>query len=96
VYEDGPDEVVLRVDAPVQLVGVGLAGSDAGYTAELEVLQVAEDFSEEVGRGGGGSRPAGAAAGAAHVVTVEECDGGARMLRLLLLGDFQCDCTGLQ
>jgi hypothetical protein len=54
VYEDGPDEVVLRVDAPVQLLGVGLAGSEAGFTAELEVLQVAEDFSEEVRRGGGG------------------------------------------
>jgi hypothetical protein len=52
VYEDGPDEVVLRVEAPVQLLGVGLAGSDAGYTAELEVLQVAEDFSEEVSQPG--------------------------------------------
>lgn len=48
VYEDGPDEVVLRVDRPVQLLGVGLCGSESGYTAELEVLEVGEDFSEEV------------------------------------------------
>ncbi|WIA37898.1 hypothetical protein OEZ86_001275 [Tetradesmus obliquus] len=56
VYEDGPDEVVLTVDAPVQLLGVGLAGSDAGYTATLQVLQVAEDFSEEVASLGGAAQ----------------------------------------
>lgn len=49
MYEDGPDEIVLRVDSPVQLLGVGLCGSDSGYMAELEVLEVGEDFSEEVG-----------------------------------------------
>lgn len=51
VYEDGADEVVLQVDSTVQLLGVGLCGSDSGYTAELEVLEVGEDFSGEVGGG---------------------------------------------
>jgi len=49
VYEDGRDEVVLCVDKPCQLLGVGLCSSDSGYTAILDVLRVADDFSEEVG-----------------------------------------------
>eukprot|EP00775_Hariotina_reticulata_P009921 gene9921-10078_t len=48
VYEDGRDEVVLCVDKPCQLLGVGLCGSDSGYTAILDVLRVADDFSEEL------------------------------------------------
>ena len=30
VYEDGADEIVLQVDAPCQLMGVGLCGSHGG------------------------------------------------------------------
>jgi hypothetical protein len=30
VYEDGADEIVLRVDAPCQLLGVGLCGTHGG------------------------------------------------------------------
>lgn len=33
VYEDGADEIVLRVDAPCQLLGVGLCGTRAGCAA---------------------------------------------------------------
>lgn len=49
MYEDGQDEVVFSVDSTCQLLGVGLCGTDAAYTAELEVLEVdPEDFSIEV------------------------------------------------
>lgn len=37
MYEDGQDEVVLTVDRPVQLLGVGLCGTEGGLTVELEV-----------------------------------------------------------
>lgn len=48
VYEDGADEIVLRVDAPCQLLGVGLCGTHGGYTAEVQVLEVQEDDFESV------------------------------------------------
>eukprot|EP00877_Chromochloris_zofingiensis_P004719 jgi/Chrzof1/14248/Cz08g30300.t1 len=51
MYEDGQDEVVFSVDSTCQLLGVGLCGTDAAYTAELEVLEVdPEDFSIELAR----------------------------------------------
>lgn len=40
MYEDGHDEIVLSVDQPCQLLGVGLCGTEGAYTAELELLEV--------------------------------------------------------
>ena len=40
LYEDGHDEIVLSVDQPCQLLGVGLCGTEGAYTAELELLEV--------------------------------------------------------
>uniref|UniRef100_A0A7R9YVE4 BTB domain-containing protein n=1 Tax=Chlamydomonas euryale TaxID=1486919 RepID=A0A7R9YVE4_9CHLO len=49
MYEDGQDEVVLAVDRPCQLLGVGLCGTEGSLTVELEVYQVdPEDFSNEL------------------------------------------------
>ena len=39
-YEDGEDELVFSVDSPVQLLGLGLCGTDASYTAEVQVCEV--------------------------------------------------------
>lgn len=39
MYEDGHDEIVLSVDQPCQLLGVGLCGTEGAYTAELELLE---------------------------------------------------------
>ncbi|GAX80935.1 hypothetical protein CEUSTIGMA_g8370.t1 [Chlamydomonas eustigma] len=40
MYEDGQDEVVLNVDRPCQLLGVGLCGTEGGLTVELDVYEV--------------------------------------------------------
>lgn len=40
MYEDGHDEIVLSVEQPCQLLGVGLCGTEGAYTAELELLEV--------------------------------------------------------
>ncbi|KAG2497186.1 hypothetical protein HYH03_004775 [Edaphochlamys debaryana] len=49
MYEDGQDEVVMGVDKPVQLLGVGLCGTEGGLTVELELYEVdPEDFSREL------------------------------------------------
>ena len=40
MYEDGQDEVVLTVDRPCQLLGVGLCGTEGGLTVELDVYEV--------------------------------------------------------
>jgi hypothetical protein len=41
MFEDAsPDEVVFTVDRCCQLLGVGLCGTEGGYTVELEVLEV--------------------------------------------------------
>lgn len=49
MYEDGQDEIVFSVDKPVQLLGVGLCGTEGGLTAELELYEV----DAEVGAGAG-------------------------------------------
>ncbi|KAI8469938.1 MAG: hypothetical protein J3K34DRAFT_521739 [Monoraphidium minutum] len=55
--ENSADEVVLRVDAPCQLLGVGLCGTHGGYTAEVQVLQVSDDdFESIVANLGSGTR----------------------------------------
>eukprot|EP00891_Asterochloris_glomerata_P007398 jgi/Astpho2/7398/Aster-x0768 len=41
MYEDGSDDIVFTVDRPCQLLGVGLCGTDAAYSAELDLLEVA-------------------------------------------------------
>eukprot|EP00955_Chlamydomonas_euryale_P075314 362279-Chlamydomonas_euryale.AAC.5 len=42
-------QVVLAVDRPCQLLGVGLCGTEGSLTVELEVYQVdPEDFSNEL------------------------------------------------
>lgn len=49
MYEDGRDEVVFTVDRQCQLLGVGLCGTEGGFTVELEVFEVdAEDFGSDV------------------------------------------------
>ena len=40
MYEDGQDEVVLTVDRPCQLLGVGFCGTEGGLTVELDVYEV--------------------------------------------------------
>lgn len=40
MYEDGSDDIVFTVDRPCQLLGVGLCGTDAAYSAELDLLEV--------------------------------------------------------
>lgn len=51
MYEDGQDEVVFTVDKRCQLLGVGLCGTEGGFTVELEVLEVhADDFSQEISK----------------------------------------------
>ena len=40
MYEDGQDEVVLSVDSPCQLLGVGLCGTEGCLTVELDVYEV--------------------------------------------------------
>ncbi|GFR52703.1 hypothetical protein Agub_g15332 [Astrephomene gubernaculifera] len=45
MYEDGQDEIVFSVDKPVQLLGVGLCGTEGGLTVELELYEVdPQDF----------------------------------------------------
>lgn len=49
MYEDGRDEVVFTVDRQCQLLGVGLCGTDGGYTVECELYEVdSVDFSIEL------------------------------------------------
>lgn len=49
MYEDGQDEIVFSVDKDCQLLGVGLCGTEGGFTVEVELLEVAQDdFSVEI------------------------------------------------
>jgi hypothetical protein len=55
LYEDGQDEVVVSVDAPCQLLGVGLAGTEGKFAAQLEVAEVdPADWATPVGGVGWG------------------------------------------
>lgn len=48
-YEDGQDELVFTVDKPVQLLGVGLCGTEGGLTVEMELYEVdSEDYTREL------------------------------------------------
>lgn len=48
IYEDGHDEIVFSVDKECQFLGTGLCGTEGGFTVELEVYEVQEDFSTTV------------------------------------------------
>ncbi|GIL75612.1 hypothetical protein Vretimale_15136 [Volvox reticuliferus] len=49
MYEDGQDELVFTVDKPVQLLGVGLCGTEGGLTVEMELYEVdPEDYNREL------------------------------------------------
>ncbi|GIL64512.1 hypothetical protein Vafri_18391 [Volvox africanus] len=49
MYEDGQDELVFTVDKPVQLLGVGLCGTEGGLTVEMELYEVdPDDYNREL------------------------------------------------
>ena len=41
-YENEADQVVFSVDQAVQLLGVGLCGTEGSFTAEVELSEVPE------------------------------------------------------
>jgi len=57
VYEDGADEIVLRVDAPCQLLGVGLCGTHGGCVGAEEGGCMVRSFLACID--GGGEAPRG-------------------------------------
>ncbi len=51
VYSDtvAPDEIVISVSAPCQLMGVGLCGTVGAFTVQLEVSEVCACFPLQEG-----------------------------------------------